>query len=458
MTVVELIKQLFYLDPKARLIVATPSNSAANLFTQALINFGRFKGSHDFVRFVSHNQIEKDLIPPELRNYCARIDTSNVRRRELPVAETDNNSNDQVIKSCAKQEIVKYRVCISTLNCFGALMKIDLKAHFTHVIIDEAGQSIEPEMLIPLTLLKKETGNVILSGDPQQLGPMLSSPFAKQLELDSSLLERLLSTNHFYSKTHGPEENEYNPRFVTKLKKNYRSLPSVLHVYNDFFYNNELEGVISDRNSSEADLLSIIHDKEILWNRKESNKKCGVYFVNVLKGRNDKVRDSCSWHNKTELNSLFSFLNNLSSKGIKLADIGVVRIFIKVGSIFYYDFFSHFFLQITPYALQVKKLKQRLSMLTDTDLKIGTVEEFQGQERHIIIVSTVRTEETHFKSDKFFGLGFLQCPKRMNVVISRARTLMVIFGNGNLLEKDEHWNKLIEYTKKNNTYVIDNRA
>lgn len=96
-----------------------------------------------------------------------------------------------------------------------------------------------------------------------------------------------------------------------------------------------------------------------------------------------------------------------------------------------------------------------MQILNNTDLKIGTVEEFQGQERHIILVSTVRTETAHLKSDKYFDLGFLNCPHRMNVLISRARSLLVIFGNGSLLEKDHNWNKLIEYTKQNKTYATD---
>jgi superfamily I DNA and/or RNA helicase len=114
--------------------------------------------------------------------------------------------------------------------------------------------------------------------------------------------------------------------------------------------------------------------------------------------------------------------------------------------------------QITPYALQVKKLKQKVSVgLTDTDLKIGTVEEFQGQERHIILVSTVRTEELYASNDMKFSLGFLQCEKRMNVAISRARSLMVIFGKQQILEKDERWKMLIDFAIENKTFYNDER-
>jgi RNA helicase armi len=304
------------------------------------------------------------------------------------------------------------------------------KDHFTHVIIDEAGQSTEPETLIPMTLLGKKSGQVILAGDPQQLGPIMISRHAKNLDLELSMLERLLTTNECYAR----KNDEFDPRFVTQLKINYRSVPSVLNVYNDLFYNSQLEATINDETSSEAELLSILED--ILWNNETANKKCGVYFIDMVNGRNRKVPDSCSWYNEEEMSAIISFLSKINSMGIPFKDCGV----------------------ITPYALQVKKLKHKASTnLPDTDLKIGTVEEFQGQERHIILVSTVRSEERHFNTDSKFGLGFLQCEKRMNVSISRARSLLVVFGRSEILVKDERWKQLIDYTKKNSTYVIDSR-
>lgn len=206
-------------------------------------------------------------------------------------------------------------------------MQIKFGKHFTHVIIDEAGQSIEPDTLIPMTLLASESGQVILAGDPKQLGPISISRYVKTFNLDTSILERLLTTNSCYAQIYGANNNEYDPRFVTKLKKNYRSLPSVLNVYNNMFYNRELEGVVDDENSSEAMLLSIIHGSEILWNRSNSNKMCGVYFINVVNGMNRKVPDSCSWYNECEMNAVLSFLSKLSSSGtspIQFTDIGVV--------------------------------------------------------------------------------------------------------------------------------------
>lgn len=91
--------------------------------------------------------------------------------------------------------------------------------------------------------------------------------------------------------------------------------------------------------------------------------------------------------------------------------------------------------------------------MPDCDLKIGSVEEFQGQERKIILVSTVRTNSQELSSDFQFGLGFLKCEKRMNVAISRARALLVVFGKESILSQDNNWRYLVQFTKENGTYT-----
>lgn len=320
MTVVELIMQLFFLDPTTRLIVATPSNSAANLFTEALIKSEQFRDPHDFIRFVSNNQLEKKLIPDYLLKYCGTISTAADDRAdqvETFFAESGIRMN------CTKSKIANYRICIGTLSCFGALMHMKFPSdHFTHVIVDEAGQSTEPETLIPITLLAKSGGQVVLAGDPKQLGPIKISRYTKNLDLESSMLERLLNHNSCYAKMYGQNGNEYDPRFVTRLKINYRSVPSILSIYNDLFYESELEGIIDGETSSEADLLTIFED--ILWNKTTANKTGSFYFVNVSKGRNRKDQDSPSWYNEAEMNAIISFLSKINSCNVPFKDVGIV--------------------------------------------------------------------------------------------------------------------------------------
>lgn len=77
---------------------------------------------------------------------------------------------------------------------------------------------------------------------------------------------------------------------------------------------------------------------------------------------------------------------------------------------------------ITPYSLQVKEIRDLLVAELDENMpKIGSVEEFQGQERNIIVISTVRSNVNNIDTDTKFNMGFVKNAKRMNVAISRAR-------------------------------------
>lgn len=74
---------------------------------------------------------------------------------------------------------------------------------------------------------------------------------------------------------------------------------------------------------------------------------------------------------------------------------------------------------IAPYILQVRAIEHRIKKYPE--IKIGTVEEFQGLERKIILISTTRTCPGGMKIDVSRNLGFVKCPKRINVAVSRAR-------------------------------------
>ena len=92
---------------------------------------------------------------------------------------------------------------------------------FTHVIIDEAAQTIEPECLIPIAVAPKSI--VILAGDPEQLGAVVKSKLAKTYGLGVSLMERLMEYDPYKQKMPSDGvQGGYNPRLITKLTKNYR--------------------------------------------------------------------------------------------------------------------------------------------------------------------------------------------------------------------------------------------
>lgn len=67
------------------------------------------------------------------------------------------------------------------------------RGHFSHIFVDEAGHAAEPEVMIAIKTMSDLKTNVVLSGDPKQLGPIIRSAVARHLQLDISYLERLMN-------------------------------------------------------------------------------------------------------------------------------------------------------------------------------------------------------------------------------------------------------------------------
>lgn len=94
--------------------------------------------------------------------------------------------------------------------------------------------------------------------------------------------------------------------------------------------------------------------------------------------------------------------------------------------------------------MQVKYIRTVFAQAEFESPKIGSVEEFQGQEFNVILLSTVRSESKHISSDVKFNLGFVANPRRVNVALSRAKCLTVIIGNPHVLSTDSTWNTILQ--------------
>lgn len=146
------------------MIIAAPSNSAANWITKLLVESGQLEDG-EFTRIVSQNSIEREQIPPELHKHCMTCDIAAARSR--PDEKKRSESGIQLQRN--SQAISLHRILISTCSTFGSLLYMSFApGHFTHVIIDEAGQCTEPEVTIPISLLSKKDGQIILAGDPNR--------------------------------------------------------------------------------------------------------------------------------------------------------------------------------------------------------------------------------------------------------------------------------------------------
>lgn len=91
-------------------------------------------------------------------------------------------------------DVMKLKIVVTTLVTAGRLVSANFPpGHFTHIFIDEAGQAVEPESIIPIAgifeseVAKRDGGQVVLAGDPEQLGPVLRSPVAMRYGLGEKL-------------------------------------------------------------------------------------------------------------------------------------------------------------------------------------------------------------------------------------------------------------------------------
>ncbi len=396
-TLVEAILQVFHHIPSSRIISCAPSNSAADLITQRLQESGLVKQG-DLVRLNAFSR-DEGAVPVTIQDLC---------------------SDGEDLELAAR-----HRIVVCTCTTAGLLYSLGLPTgHFTHVLVDEAGQATEPEAMIPAGLISGTDGQIVLAGDPMQLGAVLRSKLAKSYGLDISFLERLMETD-LYKRDEDKfsDHGSYDPLLVTKLVENYRSHPSLLHISSKLFYHNELQV------SAGPEITECL----VEWPPLPNKDSCPMLF-HGLRGEDMREGNSPSWFNPVEAVQVMKYLQSLVNNTVyplTFDDIGI----------------------ITPYRKQVEKIRLLIDKLGMEKVKVGSVEEFQGQERLVMIISTVRSKESEVDFDIVHNLGFLSNPKRFNVAITRAQALLIIIGNPHLLSQDPMLRELLTYSVKNKAYI-----
>ncbi|XP_015430098.1 PREDICTED: probable RNA helicase armi [Dufourea novaeangliae] len=419
-TLCEAVLQILSTVPDSRLLIATPSNSSANLIAERLLDSGVIEPGV-MVRLIAHHCLGSDSIPDRLLPYCATAELA----EEGTHKRTKYNGMGPRL-NCTMSVLGRHRITIGTCIALGILYNMGFPhGHFTHVLVDEAGQATEPEIMIPLNFIHSDHGQVVLAGDPLQLGPVVQSKLAKSFGLDESFLVRLL--RHFpYQRDPTGFETHYDPRLVTKLVMNYRSLPEILELSSFMFYDSELIAQVSSKRSREAKLLRTLAAE--LPERKDFPPAIVFHGVN---GENCKDNDSPSWYNPEEATQVYLYLLKLYKCGLSPDDIGI----------------------ITPYQKQVLEIRDLLMELDVALPKVSSVEGFQGQERNVIIISAVRSTKNFVDDDIKHSLGFVACPRRLNVAITRARVLVIILGNPRLLAQDLYWRNVLIYCINRDSYT-----
>ncbi|KAG6428037.1 hypothetical protein SASPL_112285 [Salvia splendens] len=388
-TLIEAIFQIYREDRHARILACAPSNSAADHILDRLINEERIQiREHEIFRLNAYTRPFEDVNPNHI-SFC---------------------SHEESIFMCPPCELLEqYRIIICTYASASILYSSGIqRGQFSYIFLDEAGQASEPEAMVPISHLYSRNTVLVLAGDPMQLGPVVFSTEAEVHGLGTSYLERLFVCDLY----RGGDTN-----FMTKLVRNYRTHEAILKLPSEMFYAGELIPC-KDKNSPTS------------WEGMIPDKEFPLLFIGI-RGCDEREGSNPSWFNRIEASKTVEMIKVLiEEKGLKEEEIGV----------------------IAPYRKQVSKIREALECLGNPNVKVGSVEQFQGQEREVIIISTVRSTVRHNEFDKVHYLGFLSNPRRFNVAVTRAKSLIIIIGNPHIICKDPNWNKLLWYCVENNSY------
>ena len=296
------------------------------------------------------------------------------KERECILSDSDYKRYKKNMADIEDEIIEEANIVLSTINNSA---DDRLKNYFfSYVLIDEAAQALEPETLLPLIHQAQMT---VLIGDDKQLGPVVHSKDAKNEGLGMSLFERL----HFIYK---------DAPFITLLNEQYRMNEKLYEFPNNKFYEDK---IITKKN--------ILPDKNIMNNFPFPNG-FPILFINVT---GLEETENKSYYNSQEVLLVYKSVNELNKNKVDLKDIGV----------------------LTFYSAQKQRLHEKFYTKEKyQELKIDSVDGFQGMELDYIILSTVR-------SNLEGNLGFLKVDNRLNVALTRARKGIILVGNAKCLAK-----------------------
>lgn len=284
------------------------------------------------------------------------------------------------------------RVIASTLT--GAANRVLEGEKYSTLFIDEAAQALEAACWIAI----RKAGRVVLAGDHCQLPPTVKSIMALKGGLGKTLMERIV---------------ENKPETVTLLKMQYRMNEQIMKFSSDWFYNGMVESapMVSHRGILDYDIPMMWIDTAECDGKEE--------FVGENFGRINRAEAEMT------LQTLQQYLEKIGKQRIleESIDVGI----------------------ISPYRAQVQLLRKELRKREFFRpyrhlLTVNTVDGFQGQERDIILISLVRSNDGG-------DIGFLRDLRRMNVAITRARMKLIILGSSETMTSHPFYKKLYEYVE-----------
>ncbi len=282
-------------------------------------------------------------------------------------------------------------------TCIGVGHMILGKKKFSNVLIDEATQAIEPATWVPIM---RGCRRLVLVGDHRQLPPTVISRRAEKDGLRLSMFERLVEI--------GLKPN--------MLKTQYRMHPVISEYSSARYYDNQLEnGVTAKERPAPAGFI---------W----PDWDAPIAFV-PIDGSEELAADGKSRINRDEAGWVVKIVEGLLVPGdLQPSDIGVV----------------------SPYNGQVRLLTDLLDgkgILAgeggdETEgLEIRSIDGYQGREKEVIVLSTVRANEMG-------EVGFLADRRRLNVALTRPKRGLIVVGSPNTLRKDADWESWLEWARE----------
>jgi superfamily I DNA and/or RNA helicase len=308
-----------------------------------------------------------------------------------------------------------------------------LKIQFDTVIMDEASKATPPELLLPLCF----AGRSIIIGDHRQLPPMLhEKDFKEALEaagahnLAEDIDREFTETSQFERLILNPQ---VPPEIISRCNIQYRMHPHITEVIKQFYI--EVGGLEPapelEQHANDADLGHIFSRHHGLYASGLVDAHTHTIWVDV---KTPETREGTSVVNVGEVEAIRQVIEQLkNAKGFEE--------FQQHWAQTIQDEFKRKQAQeigvISFYGAQKRLIKQSLKGM-GVPLKINTVDRFQGMERNIVIVSTVRSEQQAGFGGKISpnrSPGFAKSPQRLNVALSRARRLLIVVGNKDFFSK-----------------------
>ena len=402
-----------------RILVAAPSNTAVDLLSEKLseegINVLRVgnpaRVSEKLMaltldsKIASHNSIKEIK---RLKKQASEFkEMAHKYKRSFGRAEREQrkalfDEAYKIMKDVGRMEqyiiddvIDKAQVITATLIGTNHYTVRHLK--YNTVVIDEAGQALEPAYWVPILKAQK----VILAGDHCQLSPTIKSSVAVKGGLSTTLMEKCILLH---------------PQSVVLLEEQYRMNTLIMGYSSRVFYNDRLRAHSSVATHQLFDL------------------DCPLAFIDTAGCGFDEKNEGKSISNPEEAALLFRHLSRLVS------DLSAHYSPAKFPSIAI----------ISPYKEQLYALKDQLlhtpALLPyASSISVNTIDSFQGQERDIVFISMTRSNSEGI-------IGFLSDTRRMNVAMTRARKKLVVIGDSATLSRHPFYADFIEYAEKNNAY------